>query len=199
MARLKKLLNSMSKWLAEKKEKIKQLAEPEKPQPTLYDFVIRFVDLRRQGRVDWNRKAKETAGVKDLKFLSSVSFWMNEHNVHTLDDFQQFIEEKKAVFSDLSAANKEIRRLETALKQIDVFEKNQPIYIQSKRGFDFMKKKYAEAHKEEIAAYVKAVKYLKANGIKPRIKKNSSRTSKIRKHSGQKCSTCSQNRTLILT
>ena len=100
-----------------------------------------------------------------MKFLSSVSFWMNEHNVHTLDDFQQFIEEKKAVFSDLSAANKEIRRLETALKHIDVFEKNQPIYIQSKRGFDFMKKKYAEAHKEEIAAYVKAVKYLKANGI----------------------------------
>ena len=37
--------------------------------------------------------------------------------------------------------------------------------MQSKRGFDFMKKKYAETHKEEIAAYVKAVKYLKANGI----------------------------------
>ena len=165
MARLKNLLNSVSKWLAEKKEKIKELAEPEKPQPTLYDFVSRFVDLRRQGRVDWSRKAKETAGVKDLKFLSSVSFWMNEHNVHTLDDFQQFIEEKKTAFSELSAANKEIRRLETALKHIDVFEKNQPIYMQSKRGFDFMKKKYAEAHKEEIAAYVKAVKYLKANGI----------------------------------
>ena len=37
--------------------------------------------------------------------------------------------------------------------------------MQSKRGFDFVKKKYAEAHKDEIAAYVKAVKYLRANGI----------------------------------
>ena len=40
------------------------------------------------------------------------------------------------------------------------------IYLQSKRGFDFVKKKYAEAHQDEIAAYVKAVKYLKANAIR---------------------------------
>ncbi len=165
LARLKKLLNSVGKWLMEKKEEIKKLSEPEKPQPTIYDFVSRFVDLRRQGRIDWNRKAKETAGVNDLKFLSSVLLWMTKHNVHTLDDFQHFIEEKKAAFSELNAANKEIRRLQTTLKHIDAFEKNQPIYMQSKRGFDFVKKKYAEAHKEEIAAYVKTVKYLKANSI----------------------------------
>ena len=165
LARLKKLLNSVGKWLMEKKEEIKKLSEPEKTQPTIYDFVSRFVDLRRQGRIDWNRKAKEKAGVNDLKFLSSVLLWMTKHNVHTLDDFQHFIEEKKAAFSELNAANKEIRRLQTALKHIDAFEKNQPIYAQSKRGFDFMKKKYAEAHKDEIAAYVKAVKYLKANSI----------------------------------
>ena len=165
MARLKKLLNSVSKWLTEKKEEIKKLSIPEKPQSTIYDFVSRFVDLRRQGRVDWNRKAKETAGVNDLKFLASVSLWMTNHDIHTLDDFQHFIEEKKATFSELNAVNKDIRRLQTALKHIDAFEKNQPIYIQSKRGFDFVKKKYAETHKDEIAAYVKAVKYLKANGI----------------------------------
>ena len=35
MARLKKLLNSVSKWLTEKKEEIKKLSEPEKPQPSL--------------------------------------------------------------------------------------------------------------------------------------------------------------------
>ena len=165
MARLKKLLNSVSKWLTEKKEEIKKLSEPEKPQPTIYDFVSRFVDLRRQGRADWNRKAKETAGVNDLKFLASVSLWMTNHDVHTLDDFQRFIEEKKVSFSELNAVNKEIRRLQTAIRHIDAFEKNQPIYIQSKRGFDFVKKKYAETHKEEITAYVKAVKYLKANSI----------------------------------
>ena len=37
--------------------------------------------------------------------------------------------------------------------------------MRSKRGFDFVKKKYEETHKEEITAYVKAVKYLKVNGI----------------------------------
>ncbi len=165
LTRLKKLLNSVGKWLTEKKEEIRKLSEPEKPQPTIYDFVSRFVDLRRQGRLDWNRKAKETAGVNDLKFLSSVYLWMAKHNVRTLNDFQRFIEEKKAAFSELNAATKEIRSLQTALKHIDAFEKNQPIYAQSKRGFDFVKKKYAEVHKEEIAAYVKAVKYLKANSI----------------------------------
>lgn len=90
---------------------------------------------------------------------------MTNHDIHTLDDFQRFIEENKASFSELNAVNKEIRRLQTSVKHIDAFEKNQPIYLQSKRGFDFVKKKYAETHKEEITAYVKAVKYLKANGI----------------------------------
>ena len=84
----------------------------------------------------------------------------------TLDDFQRFIEEKKAVFSEVNAANREIRKIQTALKHISAFEKNQPVYLQSKRGFDFIKKKYADAHKDEIAAYVKAVKYLKANAIR---------------------------------
>ena len=144
---------------------MQKLTEPEKPQPTIYDFVIHFVEMRKQGCADWSRKSKETAGVNDLKFMSSVFCWMTEHNVRTLEDFQRFIEEKKAVFTELNTANREIRKTQTALKHISAFEKNQPIYLQSKRGFDFVKKKYAEAHKDEIAAYVKAVKYLKANGI----------------------------------
>ena len=148
-----------------RKTALQKLTEPEKPQPTIYDFVIRFVEMRKQGRADWSRKSKETAGVNDLKFMSSVFCWMTEHNIHTLEDFQRFIEEKKAIFSELNTVNREARRIQTALKHISAFEKNQPIYLQSKRGFDFVKKKYTEAHKDEIAAYVKAVKYLKANGI----------------------------------
>lgn len=165
LKRLKELLYSVGKWLKEKKEALQKLTEPEKPQPTIYDFVIHFVEMRKQGCADWSRKSKETAGVNDLKFMSSVFCWMTEHNVRTLEDFQRFIEEKKAVFTELNTANREIRKTQTALKHISAFEKNQPIYLQSKRGFDFVKKKYAEAHKDEIAAYVKAVKYLKANGI----------------------------------
>ena len=172
LKRLKELLFSVSKWLKEKKAALQKLTEPEKPQPTIYDFVIRFVELRKQGRADWSRKSKEKAGVNDLKFMSSVFCWMTEHDVRTLDDFQRFIEEKKAIFSELNETNREIRRIQTALKHIAVFEKNQPVYLQSKRGFDFVKKKYAEAHKDEIAAYVKAVKYLKANGVQAADKDN---------------------------
>lgn len=165
LKRLKELLFSVGKWLKEKKEALQKLTEPEKPQPTIYDFVIRFVEMRKQGRADWSRKSKETAGVNDLKFMSSVFCWMTEHNIRTLEDFQRFIEEKKAIFSELNAANRKIKKIQTTLKHVSAFEKNQPIYLQSKRGFDFVKKKYAEAHKEEIAAYAKAVKYLKTNGI----------------------------------
>ncbi len=165
LKRLKELLYSVGKWLKEKKEALQKLTESEKPQPTIYDFVIRFVEMRKQGRADWSWKSKEKAGVNDLKFMASVFCWMTEHNVRTLDDFQRFIEEKKAFFSELNTVNREIRKVQTALKHITAFEKNQPIYLQSKRGFDFVKKKYAEAHKDEIEAYIKAVKYLKANGI----------------------------------
>ena len=175
LKRLKELLFSVSKWLKEKKAALQKLKEPEKPQPTIYDFVIRFVEMRKQGRADWSWKSKEKAGVNDLKFMSSVFCWMTEHNVRTLDDFQRFIEEKKAIFSELNTVNREIRKVQTVLKHIAAFEKNQPIYLQSKRRFDFVKKKYAEAHKDEIAAYVKAVKYLKANGIQTADKEKLSR------------------------
>lgn len=165
LQRLKELLFSVSKWLKEKKAVLQKLTEPEKPQPTIYDFVIRFVELRKQGRADWSRKSKETAGINDLKFMSSVFCWMTEHNVRTLDDFQRFIEEKKAIFSEMNAVNREIRKKETALKHIGNFEKYQSIYEQSKRGFKIVREKYAETHKDEIAAYVKAVKYLKVNAL----------------------------------
>ncbi len=52
LKRLKELLFSVGKWLKEKKEALQKLKELEKPQPTIYDFVIRFVEMRKQGRAD---------------------------------------------------------------------------------------------------------------------------------------------------
>lgn len=163
---IKKLLKSLTDWLKNVKTEISQKTMPDM-QPTVGDFVRKYMELRRQGRVDWGYKSKQTAGIHDLKFEAAAFRWMTDHNIRTLDDFNGFVTEEQEIFSRLNAADKEIKKLQTSLRHMGNHEKYQLIYVQSKRGFKLIREKYNEAHKDEINAYIKAVKYMKANGLQP--------------------------------
>ena len=167
LQQIKKLLKSLVDWLKNTKKEISKQAAPEKQQPTISDFVRKYIELRRQGRVDWGQKSKQTATIHDLKFEASVFRWMTDHAIYTLDDFEAFVAGKQEIFSRLNAADKKIKKLQTALRHMENHEKYQPVYAQSKRGFKLIREKYAEAHKAEIEDYIKAVRYMKANEIQP--------------------------------
>lgn len=165
LSSLRRLLTDLSAWLKSVVQKISEITEKEAPQPTILDFVNAYVTLQKSGRTDWSVKGKQTAAVNDVKFSARVFSWMQTTGITTLEDFQKAVDEHSGDFSRLSENRRMIRRLDTTLKHIDTVARLKPIYDQSKRGFEKAKVRYAEAHKEELAQFQKAVRYLKANKL----------------------------------
>ena len=162
---LRRLLADLSVWLKSVVQKISEITEKETPQPTILDFINAYTAMQKAGRSDWSVKGKQTAAVNDVKFSAQVFSWMQTTGITTLEDFQRAVNEHNAEFSRLSENRKTIRRLDTTLKHIDTISRLKPIYDQSKRGFEKEKARYAEAHKEALEQFQKAVRYLKANKL----------------------------------
>ena len=165
LSSLRRLLADLSEWLKSVVQKISEITEKEAPQPTILDFVNAYSTMQKAGRTDWSVKGKQTAAVNDVKFAAQVFSWMQTTGITTLEDFRNAVNEHNEDFSRLSENRKTIRRLDTTLKHIDTITRMKPIYDQSKRGFDKAKARYAEAHKEELEQFQKAVRCLKANKL----------------------------------
>ena len=163
---LKMRLASMKKWLAEAIRKTAEIMKPEPYQPSLMEYIQVFQNLRRAGRADWSKKARQTAGINDLKFAAQVQFFMQEAGISTLQDFEKFVGKQQESLTQLDGVGKAIRKKQTALKHIDTFQRLKPISDKSKRGMGFIRKQYAEKHQQELKDFAKAVRYMNANGIK---------------------------------
>lgn len=168
------LLADLKKFLLEIGNRIKALIEaakkyriPEKPVPVLTDYVSAFIRMRKAGRADWNWKSKETASVSDTKFFAAVMNWMREKHIETLEDLRAYVGSHQDSFDRLTEIGKELRSKSTAIRHLENHEQLLPVYQKSKVGFTKAKEKYAEAHKDELAAFGKAARYMKANNLKP--------------------------------
>ena len=165
LSSLKRLLAELSVWLKSVVQKISEIKEKETPPPMILDFLEAYAAGQKAGRTDWGVKSKQTAAVKDVKFLSQAFLWMKNTGIHSVEDFQKAVSDHQAAFDRLSENRKAIRKLDTTLGHMDTFIRLKPIHDQSKRGFEKTKARYAEIHKEELAQFNKAVRYLKANKL----------------------------------
>lgn len=163
---LKSRLASLKKWLAEAIRKTAEIMKSEPYQPSLMEYIQVFQNLRRVGRADWGKKARQTAGINDLKFAAQVQFFMQEAGISTLQDFDEFVGKQQESLTQLDGVGKAIRKKQTALKHLETFQRLKPISDKSKRGMGFIRKQYAEKHQQELKDFAKAVRYMNANGIK---------------------------------
>ena len=163
---LKMRLASLKKWLAEAIRKTTEIMKPESYQPSLMEYIQVFQNLRKAGRADWGKTAKQTAGINDLKFAAQVQFFMQEAGIRTLQDFDEFVGKQQESLTQLDGVGKAIRKKQTALKHLETFQQLKPISDKSKRGMRFIRKQYAEKHQQELNEFAKAVRYMNANGIK---------------------------------
>ncbi len=170
LAALKKLIADLSVWLKDVAEKIAALTAKESQPPTILDIINTYFDLRKEERFDWNQYAKQKGTVVDLKQQARIFRWIQEVGITTLEDFNAVLDAQKPTLDKIKANKKRIRQLETGIGYIATCVRLKPIADKSKRGFQSVREKYAEAHKTELAEYHKAVRYLKANSIAPDIR-----------------------------
>jgi len=160
---LKRQFAELTAWLKNVIEKIAALTEKETQPPTIMDFVNTYFDLRKDQRFDWNRYAQQKGTVVDLKQRARIFNWMQETGIRTLEDFNSML----SIIDKVKDNEKKIRHLETGIRYLDTAERLKPIADKSKTGFKLVREKYAETHRDELAEYNKAIRYLKANKLAP--------------------------------
>lgn len=114
------------------------------------EYIQVFQNLRKAGRADWGKTAKQTAGINDLKFAAQVQFFMQEAGISTLLDFDEFVGKQQESLTQLDGVGKAVRKKQTAIKHLETFQRLKPISDKSKQGLGFMRKQYAEKHQQEL-------------------------------------------------
>ena len=162
---IKSLIVSLEAWFVGVKEKLAALFAKEEKSPTLMSILNTYNSIRRQDRADWSNSGKQKGAVLDVKFTAKAFSAMEALGIYTLDDFGNLIDGLKPYLDQITANEKQLKKLNYTVEHIGNIQKYRPIYDQSKKGFDKTKAKYAEVHKTELALFGKAVRYMKANHL----------------------------------
>ena len=130
-------IRSANALLRTLREKIKALtgwleeihAELDKPQsPTLAALLADYCDAR--NAVAWSRKAK----VSNLKRFAAAAAYLQENDLHTLDDLQNHLDSLhtrlRSVKSNLDAKHSRMKELRDLLRYADQYERSKPVHDQ---------------------------------------------------------------------
>ena len=178
-----RLIKSTNALLTEIKEKIKNLinwieevkAELEKfnqPETTLIDILNTYLDMRKEGRSDWNKSAQTKGSIADLKKISQAIMILQSRNICTFDELNEILKPIDETRKSIKADEKKIKRLKQHISKIEDYEEYKTIYDKYKSiRFEKLKAKYYSEHESEIEKYKTAVRYMKANSeCKPSAK-----------------------------
>ena len=109
------------------------------------------------------RKGKNLSNLQE--FAKSISY-LQTHQIETMDDLQERIDELNGVVSvskkEISEKREQLKKLENLEKMVEVIKTNQPL-IDEYNHFYFQKRreKYYQQHKKEINYYRKCERELK--------------------------------------
>ena len=170
-----RLIKSINALLSEIKEKIKifkswieeikaELEKFNQPETTIVDILNTYLDMRKEGRSDWNKSAQTKGAVADLKKISQAIMILQNRNICTLDELNEILNPIDETRKSIKAAEKKIKRLKQHISKIEDYEKYKAVYDKySKIFFEKSKEKYYAEHESEIEKYKTAVRYMKAN------------------------------------
>lgn len=117
---LRKKIKALTVWLTE--------LRAESQQPTLAELLTDYYDARNAGA--WSNKAK----VSNLKRFAASAAYLQENDLHTLDDLQARLDLLRkrlhGVKSNLDAKHSRMKELRDLLRYADQYERLKPIHDQ---------------------------------------------------------------------
>ena len=161
LSEIKEKIKIFKNWIEEIKAELEKFNQPE---TTLIDILNAYLDMRKDGRSDWNKSAQTKGSVADLKKISQAIMILQNRNICTLDELNEILNPIDKTRKTIKADEKKIKRLKQHISKIEDYEKYKPIYDKySKIFFEKSKEKYYSEHESEIEKYKTAVRYMKAN------------------------------------
>ena len=161
IAEIKEKIKILKSWIEEIKAELEKFNQPE---TTLVYILNTYLDMRKEGRSDWNKSAQTKGSVDDLRKISQAIMILQNRNIRTLDELNEILKPIDDLRKSIKSDEKKIKRLRQHISKIEDYEKHKPIYDKYKSiRFEKLKAKYYSDHESEIEKYKTAVRYMKAN------------------------------------
>ena len=129
-----------------------------------------YLNQRKVERSDWSWSGQQKGDIKDLKDVSRAIVYLQQHKIATLEQLNTVLSGVKQKGSQASTG---MRKAEKRMKDIAgiqcaiaVCQEQKPVHDKYlKIGWKKRQAAFAESHQEELKAYNKAYRYLKAQHV----------------------------------
>ena len=172
---IRSTISGLRGWIADileaRKEVLAKLeAEKQNASPNLAILLRDYMNLRKEERRDWSRYGQQKGTADDLKAVSQAVVYLKAHELFTLEDLDEALQEVNArVTSTSTAMKKAEKRMQTITgiqKAVDTCQTHKAVHDKYLRiGWKARQAVFAETHKDELDSFNKAYRYLKKQGV----------------------------------
>ena len=170
LSAIRKTIRGLLDWIEEliqsEKESLKEGAAATDLGVLLNDYL----NQRKVERSDWSWSGQQKGDLKDLKDVARAVVYLQQHKISTLEQLNTVL---AGVKQKASQARTGMRKAEKRMKDIAgiqsavaVCQEQKPVHDKYlKIGWKKRQAAFAESHQEELKAYNKAYRYLKAQHV----------------------------------
>ena len=170
MQSIRQMVRGLKGWLSSLKEKQAALLEVwgQAKEPTLPELLSRYMDLRSGERADWTSRGKLKGAVNDFNKVREALDFLREKGISTVASLDAYLDEVSgkvvSIRTDVRKTERSIKAIDAALSHIGNHDAHRAVYREyASIGWKKKKEKFADAHREELDAYLAAVRYFKAH------------------------------------
>ena len=170
LSAIRKTIRGLLDWIEELIQSEKESLKEEAASTDLGVLLNDYLNQRKAERSDWAWSGQQKGDLKDLKDISRAIVYLQHHKISTLEQLNAVL---SGVKQKASQARTGMRKAEKRMKDIAgiqnavaVCQEQKPIHDKYlKIGWKKRQAAFAESHQEELKAYNKAYRYLKAQHV----------------------------------
>ena len=157
---LRKALTELKSWIEEIKKILSELKEEK--EPTIADILIDYLNSRQEAHSGKSRYYYNKDLSVDLKQVSQIVAFLQQHNITSADSLWEMIEEVSAVQSRIDTAEEKIKELKKGIKFLSDYEKYKSVADEyAKKKFD--RDKFKTEHSKKLNSFYRAKRWVDEN------------------------------------
>ena len=157
---LRKALAELIEWIEEIKKILSELKEEK--EPTIADILIDYLNSRQEAHSGKSRYYYNKDLAVDLKQVSQIVAFLQQHNITSADSLWEMIEEVSEIKSRIDTAEENIKELKKGIKFLGDYAKYKSVadeYSKKKFGKD----KFKTEHSKELNSFYRAKRWVDEN------------------------------------
>lgn len=170
LSAIRKTIRGLLDWVGELIQAEKELLKEEAASTDLGVLLNDYLNQRKAERSDWSWSGQQKGDLKDLKDVARAVVYLQQHKISTLEQLNTVL---SGVKQKASQASTGMRKAEKRMKDITGIQSSIAVCQEQKSvhdkylkiGWKKRQATFAESHQEELKAYNKAYRYLKAQHV----------------------------------